>query len=338
MLTLLYLSLSRPLWAADPPPIDYVVAEILELSPQGEWTSGPGTGEAFRVTAEGDQPLTLGEHLGADARIVTHQARVVLHGPDDYELTLYEDTDLVLAEYGAWQRFGAVLYEVHGAFTVRYARFEALVEGTQFLVEGDELGHGSVAVSRGRVRVRSLQGEVRLRRGQLATLEPGMPPERRAWSPRTAPGRGQLADVPSAARPTLMLGADLRGRYGFGDQVAGDGSGELRLRTVVGLPGPFDVVGTVGLNTAVDQGYFPASLGVQSRIGPVSVGGSGQLSVGLVQDCVADTITPTIHGGGTLDLGVYLPLGERLELNGQLSGGWLYGPEVKLGVGFVVAL
>ena len=60
--------------------------------------------------------------------------------------------------------------------------------------------------------------------------------------------------------------------------------------------------------------------------------------MGLVQDCVAGTITPTIHGGGTLDLGVYLPLGERLELNGQLSGGWLYGPEVKLGVGFVVAL
>lgn len=336
MLFLLFLS--RAAWAEDPAPLAYVVAEILELSSQGEWTPGPGTGEAFQVTPQGDQPLQPGEHLGADARVVTHQARVVLRGHEDYEITLYEDTDLVLAEYGAWQRFGAVLYEVHGEFKVRYARFEALVEGTRFLVEGDALGHGSVAVSRGRVRVRSLQGEVRVRRGQMATLSAGLPPERRRWRPRTSPDRGALARAATAARPRVVLGAELRGRYGLGDQPAADGSGELRARAALRLPGPLSAVSTVGVNTSGDQGYFPASLGVQAQLGPVSVGGSGQLSMGLKQDCAAGTISPTIKGGGSLDLGVYLPLGERLELDGQLSGGWLYGPEVKLGIGVGVAL
>lgn len=331
MLLLLLLSLCA--LADTPAPREYTVSEILEINGSGDWVAVPGSSEALLVTPEGDTPLELGQALGSTARIITHQARVELSDAAGEVLTLHEETDLVLQDYGAWQRFGAVLYDVRREFEVRYARNEALVEGTRFLVEGDTEGHGSVAVSRGRVRVRSLQGEVLVRRGHLAQLDPGEPPERRRWRPPGRPGLGGAGgDLAKAAGSRIALGAAATGRYGIGDHTAAGGSGELRATAALRLP-VLSVVGSLGLNTAGDQGHFPLSVGVERRIGPLSVGGSGQLSVGLKASCDAGTLVPVVSGGGSVDLGLHVPVGSHLELGALISGGWLYGPEIKAGVG-----
>lgn len=334
---MLLLLLALTAHAADRPAPTYTVATISEIGATGDWSAVQTTGEAFLVGPQGDVPLSTGQQLGSAARVVTQQARVELDGSGGEHLTLYQGSDITLEDYGLWERFGAVLCDVHHSFEVHYARFEALVEGTRFLVEGDETGHGSVAVSRGRVRVRSLQGEVLVRRGHLAKLEPGMPPDRRRWRPPGQPHLGLGSDLAEAAGKRVVVGAALSGRYGLGDRTASGPSGELRATGALRLP-VFTVVGSLGLNTAGSQGHFPLSVGVEKRFGPLSVGGSGQLSAGLSQDCDTGAIIPRISGGGSLDLGLHLPVGQHLELGGLLSGGWLYGPELKLGVGVGVAL
>lgn len=339
MPALLLLLLSLRALADDPVPRTYTVSEILEINRAGDWVAvQQGSDEAIRVTPEGDTPLSLGQALGSGDRVVTHQARVELTDAAGEVLVLHEDSDLVLEDYGAWERYGAVLYDVRREFEVRYARNEALVEGTRFLVEGDADGHGSVAVSRGRVRVRSLQGEVLVRRGQLAQLDPGEPPERRRWRPPGQPGLGGAAgDLAKTAGRRIVVGAAATGRYQLGKDTAAGGSGELRATAALRLP-VLSVVGSLGLNTAGDQGHFPLSVGVERQIGPLSVGGSGQLSVGLVSNCDAGTLVPQVSGGGSLDLGLHLPVGQHLEVDGLLSGGWLYGPEIKGGVGLSLKL
>lgn len=295
----------------------------------GEWTPVDGTGEAYSVGPDGAQvPLRVNQQVDDHTRLVTQLAIVTLRREeDDRTIRLLEESDLTLEQWGVLQELGSVWYDVHGNFKVVYHRVEAMVEGTRFLVTTDEHGAGSVAVARGKVRVRTPQGEVLVRRGRISMVDPGHPPDRRRWRTAVTPGAGPGP----LASATPIVGLLVGGRVASKARTAGDALGAQGVAGLRGtLPlGPVNLVSELGLASTGSAGFFPLSVGVQARVGPVTLGGSGHALVSVVEAPAA----PGEQGawtldrdlGATLDLGFRYPLGERLGVDVLLQAGYIDG-------------
>ena len=141
-----------------------VVAEIQATNAKGNWKKVSSSAEALLVLDDGTEvPLEKGMGLDENALVRTAMARVVIQVGKN-EIHLRESAEARVQQQGVLQTLGSIYYSVRGAFTVRYGTVEAVVEGTQFEVHGPDPIW--VGVMKGKVRVRTPDGEVLLKKDQ----------------------------------------------------------------------------------------------------------------------------------------------------------------------------
>ena len=316
------------------------------------------TSNGARVERDGKQtPLRLDAPLNATDRIVTTRGRVRIRLDDDDTITVYENSSVVLKEWGVIQELGAALYWVQGLFTVKFSSGEAAVEGTRFaVVLGDE--KDKVEVYRGTVTVSGAAGgELAVSRGASAAIEAGtvhIPTPNLPGEPNSATGAGRrghrgtkldrdLYDRPKRysqpMRPRVELGArvgvgsgDEAGQTQAGLQVQLDAVGRLRM------PGPLDPTLTLGVVNSAEATFFPLTLGMEHTLGPLYAGlgggfGFGAAAVDTDGDGVCDDTRPVARPELTVSIGGRLQPGRRWVIQPALTGVWLDGPAVRGTVG-----
>jgi len=312
------------------------VVALWQPDEEGRWARVERADEAWMERGDEIVSLEVGATPDASDRVVTQRARVQLRSVEhDREITIYEDSAVVLEEWGVLHELGAVLYEVRGAFEVHYYGAEALVEGTRFWVEGDGAGTGMVSVEEGRVRVRNESGAVLLgRRSAMASVAPGEvpaapegPAARAArtlhWE-RWRERRWQPLEV-----GTLLV-------TGVGQQT---GEEEVGARLGVhglarlDLPGRWELSYSGGLTNTPTTTQLPSGLGLARSHGLLSVGGRADLLLGWGIDCEAGSAFPVVRGGGSLTGALRVPLGSRTALETHAAAGWVDGPRAELGFG-----
>ncbi len=187
----LALGLSTAASAQDlpPPEAGYTggVLSVQEPDEAGAWAEVEGASEAW-VERQGVRALAaVGLELADSDRIITERARVRLRAGAG-EITVYEDTSVVIEEWGLSHELGALFVEVSDIFRVSWGSADAIVEGTAFQVEADGETF-AVLVSRGHVRVRNELGEVLVGPGRVGEALAGHLPELRR---QTEAERGAL--------------------------------------------------------------------------------------------------------------------------------------------------
>ena len=100
------------------------------------------------------------------------------------DISVAEHSDVEVGERSVLQRLGEAYYRVRGAFSVSYGSVQTAVEGTEFGVVVGELT--VVSVAEGRVSVRNAEGEVHLRRGQVAEVAQAGAPAPPTFDPGVA--------------------------------------------------------------------------------------------------------------------------------------------------------
>ncbi len=315
---------------------DARVVGIWEPDAVGNWNPADMTGEAWVIRPDGSRAfLNNGTLVPRSDRVVTQEARVALQLSDNDTITIYPGSSVVQEEWGVLQELGAVLYEVEGAFRVRYARTEAVVEGTRFLVRGAGAEPEAVVVYRGRVRVRNPQGEVVVTAGQMASLTPGLGPAL-AVSPVAPLLPGAPTPKPERGLTPWVVGIGVGGGLGFQGAETG-WRGQIRTDILMkrAIVGRLRAVGSVGWVNSEESSQFPINLGVEAAFGAFSVGGSGALLVGYGLDCDTGQAYPAIRGGGAAHVGAEVWSG---SVGGQarVLGGWADGPTVNGTLGAAV--
>ena len=146
-----------------------------EMDDAGEWSPVSQATEAWvERSGQRSQP-NLGFALMSTDRIITEQARLEISRDDGEVITIYEDTTVVLEEWGITHELGAMFVEVSDYFKISWGSSEAVVEGTAFKVESGGESF-AVLVEEGAVRVRNPTGEVLATAGKVAEILPDAPP------------------------------------------------------------------------------------------------------------------------------------------------------------------
>jgi hypothetical protein len=151
------------------------VEALSQPDARGQWRSVDESPAAARWVGEVRTPLTRDMELSLGDRIVTEQARVTIRLSDNESITVSAGSEITLRERSVLQTLGEVYYQVRDLFTVDYGTVQTAVEGTEFVISGQE-GPVTVAVTDGVVRVSNAGEFVRVKRGQQVVVAPTLAP------------------------------------------------------------------------------------------------------------------------------------------------------------------
>jgi len=300
-----------------------------EVARGGDEVSVERGGEV--LAAERDMAVYEGDVL------VTDRGACVVTTPAGWTVTVGEGSRLEV--HTTWtQRLGTAIYRVRGAFGVRVERIEVLVEGTVFRVTWDGAA-GEVAVTEGAVRVRGDAGEEALvnageRVKFTASAPAAVEPLDDAAAQALADQQEQLGS-PNGGLPSRSE----RVRLGLGGGVAvtqGTVWGSARLRARVRAVGPLWISAAGGIVArSVDSDAGSTAIAIPIAVGLHGVGdlpggayavlgGSFDLVVGdRCTEPIACERASSAQAGGTLDVGLGLPLGcwMSLSLEARIGAG-----------------
>jgi len=320
------------------------VETIEERNAAGAWRKqhGPTTGAWVRHPDGQEEFLYPGMPLDAEDRIISEEARVRLQLLDDglslwEQITIYEESDLVLKDWGVLQDLGLIIYQVRGEFTTQYGTVKGAVGGTRYVVS-TSAEEATLSVTRHTVTLHQAppdappgppapgdQALLSLHRGESASWSSGTLPVRTTSGPPVLPGR-----PPRASRSIgLLAGGGYSWRTGDrpdSPQVAWSVIGRRSIGSSV------DLVATAGLTNTTLHSRFPLTVGAEYAAGPLTVGADGRLLLGYTEDCDSGEAALAARGGGSLSAGLRHPIG-RLTVEGRLTAGWAVGPFVNAALG-----
>jgi len=241
---------------------------------RGRWTPVQETAAAAMIDGDTRVPLWVKMTLNLGDRIQTEQARVTIRIGRGEHITIGAGGDITLRERSVLQSLGEVYYQVRDLFTVDYGTVQTAVEGTEFSIDGRE-GPVIVAVTDGVVRVSSADESVRVRRGQVVAVTPGLVP----MAPVKLSGASRLATTNKSwvlGRPRLQIGA-----VGGGGILGGGVGAETRVFAALRLLPALNVVAQTGVAGLGDvRGTrMSDSIGLEAVFGPVSIGAEGQVTM-----------------------------------------------------------
>lgn len=301
-----------------------VVAAVEEYDPYGVRHVLPETTASSEAWVDrvdgGSEPLRAGLSLEDGDTVIAHRAVVTLEPAEQWQVTLYQDSQVTIGEITWRLRVGQILCAVQDAFSVQTESFLAMVEGTKFLVVSDGSASGAVTVANGRVRVRNQAGEVLALRGDTAQVVNGSAPTL-ANTPR--PARQQMRRL---LRPPRLLRLDIGlvgGGRMQGAQPAALAEGMARLS----LPGPVRLIGTLGIQ-GDEAPRAVGSAGLELGFDALSLGASWRLNSGTgeVSEPDLDAHVLWFAPAGSLSASGRLPLGAGWGLEGRVelgaSGVW----------------
>lgn len=249
------------------------VEALSQPDARGQWRTVDESPAAARWVGEVRTPLTRDMELALGDRIVTEQARVTIRLSDNESITVSAGSEITLRERSVLQSLGEVYYQVRDMFTVDYGTVQTAVEGTEFVISGQE-GPVTVAVTDGVVRVSNAGEFVRVKRGQQVVVAPTLAPP--AVTPMTeAMKQTAHAKAWSLGRPRLQLGGIVSG--GLTGQSGGY---DTRFFTAVQVLPMVNLVSEAGVGGTSDHSgvRLPAGLGLELVLGGFSFGGSGQVT------------------------------------------------------------
>lgn len=341
---LLLLSLAGPALSA---PIAQVET-IEERSDRGAWRKqhGPTTDAWVRHPDGQEEFLYPGMPIEPDDRIISEQARVRLLLTDGglslwQHIILYEESDVVLQDWGVVQDIGQVIYQVRGEFTTQYGTVKGAVGGTRYhLLASEE--EATLAVTRHHVSLYSAppdappgppgeadQELLVLRRGEAASWSDGALPTRTAAAGAALPGR-----PPRASRSIgLLVGGGYSWRSGDRPDLPQAAWSLVGRR---GIGSSVNLVATVGQTSTSLHSQFPVSLGAEYTAGPLAFGADGRLLLGYTEDCDDGSVALAARGSAAISAGVRRPVG-RLTLEVRADAGWALGPFIRAAAGSSVA-
>jgi hypothetical protein len=320
------------------------VETIEERNEAGAWRKlfGPTTGAWVRHPDGQEEFLYPGMPIDAEDRIISEESRVRLQLLDDglslwEQITIYEESDLVLKDWGVVQDLGLILYQVRGEFTTQYGTVKGAVGGTRYVVSASAEG-ATLSVTRHTVALHQAPAEappgppapsdqllLTLRRGESASWSDGTLPVRTTSGPPALPGR-----PPRASRSLGML---VGGGYSW---RTGDRPDSPQVSwSVIGrrsIAGSVDLVATAGQTNTALHSRFPVSFGAEHTTGSLTLGADGQLLLGYTQDCDSGETALAVRSGASMSAGLRRPIG-RLVVEGRLTAGWAYGPFINAALG-----
>jgi len=310
----------------------------------------PGFGGEMTALADGQQtaaarvfnaanpeggPLSPGMALAAGDRIVCTRARVVIRRGDE-TIHVMEGAEVELtAERTTLQRMGEVYYQVREAFKVQYGSVETTVEGTRFLVVGEQPGAGPVrvAVDEGTVRVATPEGSQLVGAGSALTAAPGAaPPSAAAW-PARAKGAA-LAKTVGMGRPRFMVGMLVQGAWtgASADTLRGVGAAQLRPIGSIRLAGPVRAVIEPGVAGGARTLQLPVNAGLELSMFGISAGGTLTTTYETRREtCGAEQ--ELLHIGGAGHVRAEVPLGRHVRALGSARVGVASVLNAELGAG-----
>lgn len=296
-------------WAA------WTVEALWEADARGEMRAVERSGEAVARRGEVEEVLAQGRVLEAGIVVVTGAARVRLRAEGGDQVLIEPESEVELGEPGLLQRLGEALYEVRGAFRVRYGRVEAAVDGTRFAVDA---GAGVIRVASGRVRVREGEVEAVVAAGEEARGTAVRPIEKahRAAILRRSLGLGE---------PVWTAGLSARGGVGR----AGVGAVVRRH-----LGGGWAASAETALSSTGERWFLPLSVGLDRRFGPLSAGAAALALAGPRESCEGERSFALVPGAAATAR-VSLPV-RALRFEGSARAGWANGPVADLGLGVLV--
>ncbi len=313
-------------WAAVFASID----QITTVDALGRWKPAAQTGRVRVLRGAASLPASVGLELVPGDRIVTDDARARVRLGGGQDISVAEHSDVEVGERSVLQRLGEAYYRVRGAFSVSYGSVQTAVEGTEFGVVVGELT--VVSVAEGRVSVRNAEGEVHLRRGQVAEVAQAGAPAPPTFDPGVA--RAAIGKTFRRAGPSLQAGALLSGGFANG---GGAIEGRLFARVLL-FPGLRLAIDTgVGSDGAEEGTRLPQGLGLELALGGVSVG--GQL-VTTVETCNFECggAYVALHIGGMGSVRYSLALSRHFSLEGVIRAGYADGVVVDGAAGVGVSL
>lgn len=310
----------------------------------------PGFGGEMTALVEGQQtaaarlfneanlegaPLSPGMALALGDRIVCTRARVVIRRGDE-TIHVMEGAEVELtAERSTLQLMGEVYYQVREAFQVQYGSVETTVEGTRFLVVGEQAGAGpvQVAVDEGTVRVDTPEGRQRVTAGNTLTAAPGSaPPAASAW-PARAKGAA-LAKTVGMGRPRFMVGALVQGSWtgSSADTLGGVGAAQLRPIASIRLAGPVHAVIEPGIAVGTRTLQLPVNAGLELSMFGIRAGGTLTTTYETRREsCGAEQ--ELLHIGGAGHVRAEVPLGRHIRALGSARVGVASVLNAELGAG-----
>jgi hypothetical protein len=318
---LLALASPAPLLAAD-------LAEVKVIS------EGDGAGSFRKVDMSAgtvcmrdgvSTPLRPGFELSEGDRIQTNRARVLIAMGDGITLLVQEGSDLVLGLRQIEQSSGGVYYTVDAPFEITVGKVLVAVEGTRFLVEGDD--PVAVAVDKGQVRVTAKDEPVLIAANERVETKQGhIPGGVRAMTfamrNETWDGTWLSGEPPISAG--VLLGGGLVGGAGL----------STKIFVTMELPAHLEAIVDLGVGLPLGRGGLlaPVGLGVAYELGPASVGAEFVTAFDSYTNECGGQYT-ALHMGGVALAQAGLPLSRRLSLVGALRAGYIGVPLVDLGVG-----
>jgi|GEM_PF-1202078 len=282
------------------------VQSLTQPDARGRWVEVDATAAAARIRSGERTPLSVGLELMVGDQIETAQARVKIALEDNEHLTISEGADLTLGDRGVMQRLGEVYYQVRDVFRVDYGTVQTAVEGTEFSIDGTQ-GPVRVSVTEGAVRVSSAGETVRVKSGQTVQVAQSAAPGS-AVAMGAALKRSVLSRAWALGRPRLQVGV-----MGGGGILQSSPVFEGRLFAAIPLVPGMSLVAQTGLGTlrALPGSRVPLQLGLETTIGGMSFGGSGQATVERWNlSCGARHLA--VHLGGFAHARYNLPLSRRL--------------------------
>ncbi len=324
------------------PPPTFVVVGVAVPGFGGEMTALPtdqSTAAAlvFNEAQPEGAPLRMGATLAPGDRIRCTRARVVIRRGDDEYIHVHEGAEVTLtAERSIIQSLGEVYYRVREAFRVEYGTVETTVEGTRFLVAGDEAGAVAVSVDEGIVSVRTPSGSQAVSAGQtLSTLPTAAPPGPTQWA-ASARGRA-LAKTVGMGRPRVMVGALAQGAWtgASAETIPGVGAIQLRPMASIRVAGPVRVLVEPGVARGASTVQLPVNAGVELSVAGFSFGGSAT-ATRETRTAACGASQDLLHLGGAGHVRAELPLGRHLRALGAVRVGLasVWNAELGAGVGW----
>lgn len=313
-------------------------------------TPGPTVEARALLPGQDDElPLSVGQRYETGTTLFTDRARVTLTRQDrPGTVTVDHHGGVRILDDGLEQLQGAADYDVEGDFRVPTRWFTAAVRGTSFYVFVAEDGTGTVAVRRGRVEVENALGRQMVRRGRLARVEPGLPPELRPWTAGRRGSRGETARKLASAMPGStsiggLVGARVATDARANNRTTAGRQGTLNLNLTHELGGLVAASLSTGLALSGEQRLLPINLDIGLTPGPLTVAVKGGVLMTVAQEPSAPTygadlpnaadwsvaLIPNVSG--LLDLQV--PLGSSVQPRVHLEVGWAEGLTATVAIG-----
>lgn len=291
---------------------DATVDALLVPTPGGGWRE-VSTSDATTGPAEAPVVVRPGAHL-ADGEILrtgTARVRLVVRGAE--RVIVDAGSEVVIGDRTVLQRIGDAFYRVRAAFSVRYERIEAAVDGTRY-----QVGPGGVRVHGGVVQVRFDGGSpTPVRAGEaVEALTEGLDAVRALSPTERAQGRTL----------TRQLGPP---RFAFavegGGGFFGEGAGSVRLGARLGLTRVVELTTEAGMSFDDTAFHLPLAVGLGGRWRGLRAGAALDLRVGRFADCDTPETTRVFPGGHAF-VGLTVPIANGVGFTATARGGYAHRP------------